>query len=46
MQYTSPELVVIGRAEVLVLGEFGGPNDNVGSLITQPAAGIALGLDD
>ena len=46
MLYSSPELVVIGRAEVLVLGVFGGPDDHCGSLITQPAVGITLGLDD
>ena len=46
MEYSSPELVVIGRAEALVLGEPGGANDHVGSLITQPPVGIMLGLDD
>lgn len=46
MQYSSPELVVVGRAEVLVLGEFGGPYDNPESLITRPVGGFALGLDD
>jgi len=45
MQYVSPELVVIGRAELLVLGEPGGQLDNIGSVFTQPAAGIALGLE-
>ncbi len=45
MQYLTPELVVIGRAEVLVLGDIEGFNDHVGSL-TQPPMGIALGLDD
>jgi hypothetical protein len=46
MVYSSPELVVIGRADVVVLGEIGGPNDNLGSLVTQPPMGVALGLDD
>jgi len=46
MEYSSPELVVIGRAEVLVLGEPGGTDDHVGSLITRPPMGLALGLDD
>jgi hypothetical protein len=45
MVYSSPELVVIGRAEVLVLGEPGGLEDNPGSL-TRPPMGITLGLDD
>jgi hypothetical protein len=46
MEYSSPELVVIGRAEVLVLGGEPGVHDNLTSLITQPFMGIALGLDD
>jgi hypothetical protein len=45
MEYSSPELVVIGRAEVLVLGGNIGANDHVGSL-TEPLAGVPLGLDD
>jgi hypothetical protein len=45
MEYSSPELVVIGRAEVLVLGGLIGLNDHVGSS-TKPPMGIALGLDD
>jgi hypothetical protein len=45
MEYSSPELVVIGRAEVLVLGDIPGENDHVGSLTRLPM-GIALGLDD
>jgi hypothetical protein len=46
MVYSSPELVVIGRAEVLVLGILGGSEDNPGSTLTQPPMGVALGLDD
>jgi hypothetical protein len=46
MEYSSPELIVIGRAEVVVLGEPGGPNDNVGSLFTKPIMGVELGLDE
>jgi hypothetical protein len=46
MEYSSPELVVVGRAEVLVLGGDPGVNDHLGSLFTQPIMGIALGLDD
>ncbi len=45
MQYVSPELVVIGRAELLVLGVPGGELDNILSEFTQPAEGIALGLE-
>ena len=46
MEYTSPELVVVGRAETLVLGAPDGTNDHIGSLVTQPDCGIALGLDE
>jgi len=46
MEYATPELVVIGRAESLVLGVPDGANDHIGSLFTQPDCGIALGLDD
>jgi hypothetical protein len=45
MEYATPELVVVGRAEQLVLGGDIGENDHPGSL-TQPVCGIALGLDD
>jgi hypothetical protein len=45
MNYSSPELVVLGRADLLVLGDIEGFDDHVGSL-TQPPMGIALGLDD
>lgn len=46
MMYASPELVVIGRAEVLVLGtSIPDVNDRPGSL-TKPEMGLALGLDD
>jgi hypothetical protein len=45
MTYSSPELVVLGRADLLVLGDIDGFNDHVGSL-TQAPMGIALGLDD
>lgn len=45
MQYASPELIVIGRAEVVVLGAEQGENDNPCTL-TQPPVGFVLGLDD
>jgi hypothetical protein len=46
MKYSTPELVVLGSAAVLVLGDIEGKLDNVSSFTTQPAVGIALGLDD
>ena len=45
MEYSSPELVVIGRAEVVVLGSTEGANDHAGSQ-TLPMLGVPLGLDD
>lgn len=46
MMYASPELVVIGRADVLVLGsDITGVNDAPDHL-TKPSMGFALGLDD
>jgi hypothetical protein len=46
MTYASPELVVIGRAEVLVLGsDISGLND-APFRVTKPDMGLALGLDD
>jgi hypothetical protein len=46
MKYSTPELVVIGSAAVLVLGDIEGRLDNVSTFMTQPPAGVALGLDD
>ena len=46
MRYSTPELIVLGRASVLVLGDIQGRHDNVMTLVTQPPAGVALGLDD
>lgn len=45
MEYASPELVIVGRAEVVVLGGSLGDEDSPDSF-TLPLAGIALGLDD
>ena len=45
MLYSSPELVVLGRAETIVLGDIRGFEDNPGSL-TQLSVGLAAGLDD
>ena len=46
MRYSTPELVVLGPASVLVLG--GGPGwlDNSASQTSHPMTGFALGLDD
>lgn len=46
MKYASPELVVIGRAETVVMGVKGLPTDNATSIDTQAMTGFALGLDD
>lgn len=46
MRYSTPELVVLGSAAVLVLGDIEGRHDNVMTLLTQPPTGVALGLDD
>lgn len=46
MNYSSPELVVIGRADVLVQGRPDGTLDHEGSIATKPVMGFALGLDD
>jgi len=45
MEYSSPELVVIGHAEELVLGPIPGLDDNPGDP-NQPVGGLVLGLDD
>lgn len=46
MRYSTPELVVLGRASVLVLGGEAGYFDNGTSETSQPMTGVALGLDD
>ena len=46
MEYITPELVVLGSASALVLGDEKGSEDNGGSEFTHPALGFALGLDD
>ena len=46
MKYSTPELVVLGSAAVLVLGDIAGHLDNMSTFKTQPSVGIALGLDD
>ena len=46
MQYSTPELVVLGSASVLVLGGDPGQSDRITSLVSDPPVGVALGLDD
>ena len=46
MTYSTPELVVLGPAHVLVLGGEPGMLDNGVSETSKPIAGLALGLDD
>lgn len=46
MQYSTPELVVLGPASSLVLGDVEGTLDNVSTFMTRPPAGVALGLDE
>ena len=46
MRYSTPELVVLGPASVLVLGGDIGLFDNGNSDTSQPMVGVALGLDD
>jgi len=46
MKYATPQLVVLGTATALVLGGDRGFLDNGGTDVTQPIAGVALGLDD
>lgn len=45
MEYSSPELVVIGRTDALVLGQDIGPDDNPGDS-QLPVGELVLGLDD
>jgi hypothetical protein len=46
MKYTTPELIVIGEASLLVLGGKIGALDNGSSDVEQPADDVALGLDE
>ncbi|HEX3701860.1 MAG TPA: hypothetical protein VHU82_00925 [Vicinamibacterales bacterium] len=46
MEYSTPELVVLGSASALVLGDQIGGDDNADSHVTMPPMGLALGLDD
>jgi hypothetical protein len=46
MKYSTPELIVLGSAAALVLGDLEGRLDNVSTLMTRPSVGVALGLDE
>lgn len=46
MRYSTPELVVLGPASVMVLGGDKGLLDNGTSHTSQPMTGVVLGLDD
>jgi len=46
MKYSTPELVVLGPASALVLGDVEGQLDNVATFMTRPPHGVALGLDE
>lgn len=43
--YSSPELIVVGPAELVVLGPASGVGDNIDSFTKLPM-GIVAGLDD
>jgi hypothetical protein len=45
MKYSTPELVVLGSAAVLVLGGDIGQDDNPNPFTERPVAGVVLGLD-
>jgi hypothetical protein len=45
MEYSTPELVVLGSASALVLGSPQGEDDNGATDFTKPPMGFALGLD-
>jgi hypothetical protein len=46
MKYSTPELIVLGPAAMLVLGVPIGDEDSTGEPNQQPMDGIATGLDD
>lgn len=46
MEYSTPELVLLGTASAIVLGGEPGDLDNAVSETSQPPMGFALGLDD
>lgn len=46
MKYSTPELIVLGPATALVLGDERNGDDNGSTHATKPSLGIALGLDE
>jgi hypothetical protein len=46
MKYSTPELVVLGSASVLVMGGLPGQGDNGCSMTSKSPVGIPLGLDN
>ena len=46
MKYSTPDLVVLGSASALVLGDQIGGDDNAATGMTKPPMGVVLGLDD
>jgi hypothetical protein len=46
MKYSTPELVVLGPAPVLVQGVVPGEEDHPGSESSRPFMGLVLGLDE
>jgi len=46
MRYSTPELVVLGSAAMLVLGRPPGEDDNPNPFTEDPGAEVLLGLDD
>jgi hypothetical protein len=46
MKYSTPELVVLGPAHVLVLGGDIGTLDNMVSEYSKPFGEMSIGLDD
>jgi hypothetical protein len=46
MEYTIPELVVLGQAATVVQGGPPGEDDNIMSDELQPPVGFVLGLDE
>jgi hypothetical protein len=46
MEYSTPELVLLGPATDLVQGPEPGELDNGSSMTSRPPLGVALGLDD
>jgi hypothetical protein len=46
MKYSTPELIVLGSAAALVLGQEGGEGDNPNPLTEHIVEGVVAGLDD